>query len=59
MFFRFVYKTLINNKEYPEGCGKSSKEAKQNAARLALNELQQQADLSSTVYLLKKYNQVL
>ncbi|XP_043110715.1 interferon-induced, double-stranded RNA-activated protein kinase [Puntigrus tetrazona] len=35
----FVYKAVLNKKEYPEGRGKSSKEAKQQAARHAWNEI--------------------
>ncbi|XP_051945524.1 interferon-induced, double-stranded RNA-activated protein kinase-like isoform X2 [Xyrauchen texanus] len=35
----FVYKVVINSKEYPEAQGKSSKEAKQHAAQYAWTEI--------------------
>nr|XP_033469730.1 serine/threonine-protein kinase par-1-like [Epinephelus lanceolatus] len=44
---QFFYKLVINNKDYPVGEGKNVKEAKQNAAQLALCALQQQKDWDS------------
>ncbi|ROK15906.1 Interferon-induced, double-stranded RNA-activated protein kinase [Anabarilius grahami] len=38
----FVYKVVIDGKEYPEGQGKSSKEAKQHAAQHAWTEIRDQ-----------------
>ncbi|XP_063048101.1 uncharacterized protein LOC134441640 [Engraulis encrasicolus] len=37
----FVYKVVIDNHEYPEGCGKNKTEAKQQAAQLAWNAIQE------------------
>lgn len=34
---RFTMRAIINGQRYPEGTGKSKKEAKQNAAKNALN----------------------
>lgn len=36
---RFAFKVVINNSEFPEGRGKTAKEAKQKAAQLAWSEL--------------------
>ncbi|XP_072533548.1 interferon-induced, double-stranded RNA-activated protein kinase isoform X7 [Salminus brasiliensis] len=40
----FVCKLVMNEKEYPEGKGKSAKEAQQNAAELALGAIQKQSE---------------
>ncbi|KAF7710871.1 interferon-induced, double-stranded RNA-activated protein kinase [Silurus meridionalis] len=44
----FVYKVVINNEKYPEAQGKSAKEAKQKAAKLACLKLQE-SGLSSRI----------
>ncbi|XP_032409557.1 interferon-induced, double-stranded RNA-activated protein kinase-like [Xiphophorus hellerii] len=45
----FFYKLLINNVQYSVGEGKSVKDAKQNAARLALSALKERSDWDSKV----------
>ncbi|KAI1894699.1 hypothetical protein AGOR_G00118440 [Albula goreensis] len=45
----FVYRMVIDKKEYPEGQGKTAKEAKQHAAQLAWVSLQEQPDWNSQV----------
>lgn len=40
--YRFVYKVVIGKDQYPEGCGKTAKEARQQAAQLAWGVIQDQ-----------------
>lgn len=47
--YRFVYKALIGKDEYPEGCGKTAKEAKQKAALLAWRKIEDQLQSHSQV----------
>ncbi|XP_060781271.1 interferon-induced, double-stranded RNA-activated protein kinase isoform X2 [Neoarius graeffei] len=44
----FVFKVIINNKEYPEGQGRTAKEARQKAAQQAWTELHE-SDFSSQI----------
>ncbi|KAI5108483.1 interferon-induced, double-stranded RNA-activated protein kinase, partial [Silurus meridionalis] len=52
----FVYKVVINNEKYPEAQGKSAKEAKQKAAKLACLKLQE-SGLSNDASMSEKTSQ--
>lgn len=51
---RFVCKVIINKKTFPEGRGKTAKEAKQKAAQLAWTKLND-SDSSSQVQLISSF----
>ncbi|XP_048126306.1 interferon-induced, double-stranded RNA-activated protein kinase isoform X1 [Alosa alosa] len=45
----FVYKVVIGGVEYPEGCARTAKDAKQQAAQLAWSKIQDQSQWNSQV----------